>query len=72
MYILIQVVLEAGKFIPGLVEALVGTCRGDSRSVDVTFPNRTAGPGAALSGTACLCAAPVCSVHAILCIKLYR
>jgi hypothetical protein len=46
-----QVLLEHGKFMPGLVEALVGTAIGDTRTVDVTFPQRTAGPGAALAGT---------------------
>ena len=35
---------------PGMVEELVGCCIGDSRSVEVTFPNRTAGPGAAMAG----------------------
>jgi hypothetical protein len=45
------VLLEHGKFMPGLVEALLGCGIGDTRVVDLTFPQRTAGPGAALAGT---------------------
>ena len=43
-------VLEKGKFMEGFAEALVGAKAGDYRAVEVKFPVRPSGPGAALSG----------------------
>ena len=34
----------------GMVEGLVGTLSGETKNIDVTFPVRPTGPGAALSG----------------------
>ena len=46
----VEIGLEAGKFMEGMVEALVGATAGETRSVAVKFPIRPTGPGAALSG----------------------
>jgi FKBP-type peptidyl-prolyl cis-trans isomerase (trigger factor) len=46
----VEIGLEAGKFMEGMVEALVGVTAGEVRSVGVKFPVRPSGPGAALSG----------------------
>jgi len=34
----VEVVLEEGRFLPGVVEGVVGAKAGDIRSIDVTFP----------------------------------
>mmetsp|Transcript_15459 Transcript_15459/g.25754 ORF Transcript_15459/g.25754 Transcript_15459/m.25754 type:complete len:527 (+) Transcript_15459:107-1687(+) len=46
----VEIFLEEGKFMPGMVESIVGGQKGDVKKVDVTFPPRPSGPGAALSG----------------------
>ena len=40
----ITVPLESGKFMPGLVEGLLGATKGDSRDIKVTFPPRSSAP----------------------------
>jgi trigger factor len=40
----ITVPLETGKFMPGLVEGLVGVKAGETRDVQVSFPARTSAP----------------------------
>ncbi len=46
----VDVVLEKGKFMEGFVEGLTGALVGDKRNINVKFPTRPSGPGAALSG----------------------
>lgn len=46
----VEIVMEKGKFMEGLVEGLVGTKAGQTKSVKIKFPVRPSGPGAALSG----------------------
>lgn len=46
----VEIVMEKGKFMEGLVEGLVGAKPGEVRSTTVKFPPRPSGPGAALSG----------------------
>ncbi|KAJ1430471.1 trigger factor/SurA domain-containing protein [Ochromonadaceae sp. CCMP2298] len=50
----VEVLLEVGKFMPGMVEGIVGAGKGDVRTIEVTFPTRPTGPGAALSGKTAL------------------
>lgn len=40
----VQLPLRSGKFMPGLVEGLIGIKRGESRDITVTFPARTSVP----------------------------
>ncbi len=40
----VNVPLAPGKFMPGLVEGLVGACEGDERQITVTFPPRSSVP----------------------------
>ena len=40
----VNVPLAPGKFMPGLVEGLVGACEGDLKEVKVTFPPRSSVP----------------------------
>jgi FKBP-type peptidyl-prolyl cis-trans isomerase (trigger factor) len=35
----VEVILEAGRFLPGVVEAIVGKAAGESVVVPVTFPD---------------------------------
>ena len=46
----VEIVLEKGKFMEGLIEGLVGAKAGEKRTTTVKFPVRPSGPGAALSG----------------------
>jgi len=46
----VEMILEPGKFMPGMVESLEGASIGAVKTIDVTFPTRPSGPGAALSG----------------------
>lgn len=46
----VEITLETGKLMPGMVESLVGSKAGEDRNIDITFPARPSGPGAALSG----------------------
>lgn len=46
----VEIVMEKGKFMEGLVEGLVGVQAGETRPVKIVFPIRPSGPGAALSG----------------------
>lgn len=46
----VDIALETGKYMPGLVEGLVGAKAGDVRTIRVQFPVRPTGAGAALSG----------------------
>jgi len=46
----VEIPLEKGKFMDGLIEGLVGSKAGDEKSLKVVFPNRASGPGAVLSG----------------------
>lgn len=46
----VEIPLEKGKFMDGLIEGLVGCVAGDERTLEVTFPQRQGGPGAQLSG----------------------
>lgn len=43
--------LEHDKFIPELVDGLTGSLAGDLRHIEVTFPNKTRGPGSSMAGT---------------------
>lgn len=49
----VEIVLEKGKFMEGLIEGLVGAKGGEVKQVSVKFPVRPSGAGAALSGTNC-------------------
>ena len=40
----VQVPLAPGKFMPGLVEGIVGACDGETRDITVTFPPRSSVP----------------------------
>jgi len=46
----VDIILESGKYMPGLIEGLVGAKAGDTRAIKVQFPVRPTGAGAALSG----------------------
>jgi len=46
----VDIPMEQGKFMEGMVEGLVGAKAGDVKSIKVKFPVRPSGPGAALSG----------------------
>jgi len=46
----VEIHLESGKFMEGMAEGLVGALNGDTKEIQVTFPIRPSGPGAALSG----------------------
>jgi trigger factor len=41
----VEIVMEKGKFMEGLVEGVVGAKAGEERSVTVKFPVRPSGPG---------------------------
>lgn len=59
----VEIVMETGKFMEGLVEGVVGAKAGDTREVTVKFPVRPSGPGAALSGKEALFEIDVQSVN---------
>ena len=40
----ITIPLEQGKFMPGLVEGLMGVKKGETRDITVTFPPRSSAP----------------------------
>lgn len=40
----VQVPLQPGKFMPGLIEGLVGACEGETKEVSVVFPPRSSVP----------------------------
>ena len=46
----LEISLEPGKFMPGMVEGLVGVKAGETRTINIQFPVRPSGAGAALSG----------------------
>ena len=46
----VEIFLEKGRFMDGMVEGLVGSLAGETKQVVVKFPVRPSGPGAALSG----------------------
>lgn len=46
----LEITLEEGKFMQGLIEGLVGSTAGQLKTITVTFPERAKGPGVALSG----------------------
>lgn len=46
----VEIIMEKGKFMEGMVEGLVGVKAGETRPVNIKFPVRPSGPGAALSG----------------------
>ena len=46
----VEIHLEEGKFMEGMAEGLVGALGGETKNIEVTFPIRPTGPGAALSG----------------------
>lgn len=46
----VEITLEKGKFMEGLIEGLVGSTAGQLKTITVTFPERMKGPGATLSG----------------------
>ena len=58
----VEVVLEEGRFMPGLVEALVGCVAGDQRDVKVDFPDKPS--AGALRGKTALFAVAVKEVGA--------
>ena len=58
----VEILLEQGKFMDGIIEELVGSVVGDSKIIKVTFPVRPSGPGAALSGKQALFEVDVLSV----------
>lgn len=46
----VEIHLEQGKFMEGMAEGLFGSVAGETKNIEVTFPTRPSGPGAALSG----------------------
>lgn len=46
----VEIFLEKGRFMDGMIEGLVGSIAGETKRVFVKFPVRPSGPGAALSG----------------------
>merc|ERR1711871_574257 len=46
----VEIHLEQGKFMEGMAEGLFGSLAGETKNIEVTFPTRPSGPGAALSG----------------------
>ncbi|CAN0443535.1 unnamed protein product, partial [Discosporangium mesarthrocarpum] len=46
----LDIVLESGRYMPGLAEGLVGAKAGDVREIRVTFPDRMGKAGAELEG----------------------
>ena len=59
----LEVVLEAGKFMPGLVEGLVGAVAGETREVRVSFPSQVSrNLGADLAGKAAIFEVAVAAV----------
>ena len=58
----VQIPLSPGKFMPGLVEGLIGVSAGESREVRVTFPPRTSAPS--IAGKA--------AVFVVDCLKVQR
>jgi len=46
----LEITLEEGKFMEGMIEGLVGAKAGEMKTISVQFPKRDKGPGAALSG----------------------
>ena len=46
----VELLLEKGKFMEGLVEGIVGSKAGENRLLTIKFPNRPGGMGAQLSG----------------------
>lgn len=46
----VEIPLETGKFMTGMIEGLVGCSSGTIRDIEVEFPRRDQGPGVALSG----------------------
>jgi trigger factor len=46
----VEIFLEKGRFMDGMIEGLVGAIAGETKRVFVKFPIRPSGPGAALSG----------------------
>lgn len=46
----VEVPLEKGKFMEGLVEGIIGGSAGETKTIVVKFPTRPSGAGAALSG----------------------
>lgn len=46
----VEILLEKGRFMEGLIEGLVGSQVGDVKSIPITFPIKPSGPGAAMSG----------------------
>ena len=46
----VEITLEDGKYMPGLIDGIVGTKGGETRNINVQFPVRPSGAGAALSG----------------------
>ncbi len=46
----VEILLEQGKFMDGMTEGLIGSVAGERKNIEVTFPVRPSGPGAALSG----------------------
>jgi trigger factor len=59
----VEILLEKGKFMEGLIEGVVGAKAGEQRSVTVKFPVRPSGPGAALSGKEAIFDITVSSVN---------
>ena len=58
----VEILMEKGKFMEGMVEGLVGVKTGEMRSVKIKFPVRPSGPGAALSGKEAIFEVSVSSV----------
>lgn len=46
----VEIVLEKGKFMEGMVESLINGKTGEKKEITVKFPVRAKGPGAAVSG----------------------
>jgi len=58
----VEIFLEKGKFMDGMIEGLEGAQTGQTRKINVKFPVRPSGPGAALSGKEALFEVEVISV----------
>jgi len=50
----VEILLEKGKFMEGLIEGIEGSLAGETKTVAIQFPVRPGGAGAALSGKSAL------------------
>ena len=55
----VTVPLEPGKFMPGLVEGLIGATKGEKREIKVSFPSRSSAPQVRARPIACCPLKPI-------------